>query len=471
MKSKKLLTLVFFFAFTAQSYASVFFNVKNEEISKTKILFFGFDSNDPDLKKDANEVLERVRRNLKTTDLFEVIKNSGQLETKDPTVNPVAVSRQIKNQIAKAAPIMVTSTISVETIPDFNKYNAAQIGAIVIAQFNYDLNGDLEMRVRLWDVLDQRQLFGKLYTASRSNYKKMSTLFSDEIYKAITGEKKGHFNSQILYVSESGPIRNRIKKLAMMDFDGENKRFLSDGRDLVLTPIFSKKPNEIFYLRYFKNRPQIFSLDIRNNSTKRVGGFPGTTFAASTNPQDSNIILLSAIFEGNSDIYEMNISANSARRLTKSPAIDTTASYSPDAKSILFISDRDSSQQIYSMTNNGTEVKRLSSGEGSYSKPIYSPDGTTIAFTRSKNGQFYIGTMSANGKNERLLTSGYMVEGARWSPNGRYLIYSKKHGAFGDASIPHLYIIDIITGFEFKVPTSELEGASDPDWVEITSNY
>ncbi len=449
-----LIAIVIFFNLTATSVAALSFNIKNEDLQKTKILFFGFDQTDPNLKRDVNDVLERVKKNLKTTDLFEVIKNSGQLETSDSKT-----ITQSKNN----------PEISVETVPDFTRYNKGGVGAIIVAQFNYDEQGNLEMRVRLWDALDQRQLFGKLYSSSRQNYRKMAALFSDEIFKAITGEKKGHFNSRITYVSESGEVRNRIKKIAIIDFDGENKHFLTDGKDLVLTPIFSKNADEIFYLRYFNNKPQIFALDTKLFKSKRVGGFQGTSFAASVHPKDPNIILLSAIFEGNSDIFELNISANTARRLTKSPAIDTTAAYSPDAKLIAFISDRDSSQQIYLMSNNGTDVRKLSAGAGSYSKPVWSPDGTMLAFTRIKGGQFYIGTMSANGTNERLLTSSYIVEGAKWSPNGRYLIYSKKNGAYGAASIPHLYVIDIATGFEFKLPTGDVEGASDPDWTEITN--
>jgi TolB protein len=293
----------------------------------------------------------------------------------------------------------------------------------------------------------------------------MANMISNEIFRAISGEASGHFTSRILYVSESGSPKKRIKKINMIDFDGENHLVLTDGRDLVLTPIFAKNPDEIFYLRYFEKRPQIFSLNLTNMRSEKVGGFRGTTFAASINPKDQNIILLSAIFDGNSDIYEMNIANNSAKRLTKNPAIDTTASYSPDAKMIAFSSDRDEGQQIYIMDADGTSVKRISFGGGTYSKPVWSPDGKLIAFTKIRNGQFFIGVMTPAGKGEKLLTGGYLVEGAKWSPNGRYLIYAKKKGPYGSDSIPHLFIIDIITGFEFEAPTKPGEGASDPDWA------
>ncbi len=456
--------LIFLSCQVSQAFAFLSFSVKNEEIPRTKILFFGFESSDPQTNKDINEILERIRKNLKTTDLFEVVKQTGQMDMNMP--KPVEIGIAGAARSAGIASMVAPEVVTVESLPNFEKYSKAGIGAIIIGQFNRDGMGNLETRVRMWDVLDQRQLFGKFYSASQDNYRKMSNIIAGEIYKAISGEKSSHFDSQILYVVETGGAKKRVKRISLIDFDGENRRLITDGSDLVLTPIFSKKPDEIFYLRYLeKHQPQIFSMDLKTLKTHKIGGFPGTTFAPSAHPKDRNTILLSAIIDGNSDIYEMNILSNEARRLTKSPAIDTTPSYSPDAKYIAFSSDRDEGQQIYIMNTNGDSIKRITSQGGNYSKPMWSPDGTLIAFTKIKNNQFMVGVMSPNGKGEKILAKGYLVEGAKWSPNGRYLIYSKKRGAYGRDSIPRLFIVDIITGFEFEVPTPDGEGATDPDWA------
>ena len=159
------------------------------------------------------------------------------------------------------------------------------------------------------------------------------------------------------------------------------------------------------------------------------------------------------------------MNTNVARRLTKNKSIDTTASYSPDGRFITFASDRSYGQQIYVMDQEGLSVARISHGGGSYSKPVWSPDGRLIAFTKMKGGKFHIGVMVPNGKGEKILKSAYMVEGARWSPNGRYLIYSKKRGPYGKRSIPKLYAIDVVTGHEFSFSTTPGAGASDPDWI------
>lgn len=450
---KFLCSLLILLSISAPSYAFLSFTVNSEDIPKTKILFLGFDNKNPNLQRDGFEILERIKKNLRTTDLFDVITQNS--------------TNQAQNQPLEAAKPginLAQESFNIEALPDFEKYNKIGVGAIVIAQFNYDKVGNLEARIRMWDVLDQKQLFGKFYTASRDSFRKMANTISDEIFKAISGEKLGHFNSQIVYVAESGPGNHRIKQLATIEFDGTAHHILTNPRDLVLTPIFSKNPHEIYYVKYFEQRPQIFNLDLRTLRNKKVGGFRGTNFAAAVNPLDSNKILLSAIVDDNSDIYELNIAENSAMRLTKTPAIDTTPSYSPDGKLIAFTSDRDSGQQIYIMGADGSSVKRISSGSASYSKPIFSPDGKLLAYTKMKGGQFFIGTMKPDGSAERVVSSGYLVEGARWSQNGRYLVFSKKKEAYGKGNIPRLHVADVVTGFEFQLPTPEGEGATDPDW-------
>ena len=275
----------------------------------------------------------------------------------------------------------------------------------------------------------------------------------------------GHFDSKITYVAESGGVLKRVKRIVIMDFDGENRRYLTNGRDLVLTPIFSHQKNEILFVRFFGEKPQIYSLDTNNALVRKVGGFRGTTFAPTVSPADPNVIAFSVIENGNSNIYQMNLFTNQTTRLTNTRAIDTTPSYSPDGKRLVFSSDRGGSEQLYIMSSDGGNAKKISTDSGSYSKPMWSPDGKFIAFTKLKANQFSIGMIDVDGRNEKTLTSGYLVEGAKWSPSGRYIIYSRKNGSYGKASVPRLYVIDVLTGFEREIPTAENEGATDPDWV------
>ena len=431
--------------------AAVNFKIDGKDVPKTKILI----SSTNDLqnqaaraaKDDIEEILARIKRNLKATELFDVAQQDAI-----PSIN------------------IAGKDLSVEKVPDFIRYGSAGVAMLLVADASFAHNangslGDLEIKIRLWDVLDERQVFGKFYSSNKSNYKKISSLISDEIFKAATGEKIGHFDSKIVYVAESGSPLKRSKRLATMDFDGENRRYLTSGKDLVLTPVFVKQKNEILFVRFFGEKPQIYSISTNNALVRKIGSFRNTTFAPTVNPQNTSLIAFSVIENSNSHIYQINSFTNQATKLTDTKAIDTTPFYSPDGKYIVFSSDRSGSEQLYIMESDGDRVKKISSDSGNYSKPVWSPNGKSIAFTKMKANQFSIGIIDIDGRNEKTITKGYLVEGAKWSPSSRYLIYSRKNGAYGKASIPRLYVIDVVTGFEREVPTVDGEGATDPDWM------
>ena len=439
---KKIFLLLLFIIINAKlAVGAVNINIDSNQY-KAKLLFAGFD-----VSEDSKQILQKILNNLKTTGLVETL-------IKEPKISS-----------AEFADLTGPEIFDINLPPIFSQYQKTGIDGIVIANFNYDSIGNLEIKIRMWDVFEKKQIFGKYYSASKDSYGKIGNLISNEIYRSVSGEDRGHFNSQILYVSETGGFKKRIRKISVVDFDGSNYRNLTDGSEIVLTPIFSKRTDEIFYLRYFQQKPQIFSLNVNSTRTQKIGGFRGTTLAPSVHPFDANKLLITAIEDGNSDIFEIDTEQNTAKRLTSHPGIDTTASYSPDGKKIVFSSDRSGGQQLYLMSSDGLSLEKISNGGGSYSKPVWSKNGKFIAFTKIKGGKFFIGIMSGNGGGEKLLTTAYLVEGARWSPNDRYLIYSKKLGAYGKNSIPKLYVLDIITGYEHQISTPPEEGATDPDWI------
>ena len=110
-------------------------------------------------------------------------------------------------------------------------------------------DGRLQVEFRLWDVFAEQQLTGLRYTTTQQNWRRIAHIIADAIYKRITGED-GYFDTRIVYIAESGPLNRRIKRLAIMDQDGANNHYLTDGRALVLTPRFSPTAQEITYLSY-----------------------------------------------------------------------------------------------------------------------------------------------------------------------------------------------------------------------------
>ena len=325
----------------------------------------------------------------------------------------------------------------------------------------------LKVEFRLWDIAANKEMIALAFTTTPSNGRRVAHIISDKIYERLTGET-GYFDTRIIYVSETGDKTQRVKKLAIMDQDGANTKYLTLGNELVLTPRFNPTNQLVTYLSYFRNLPRVYLLDIETGIQEVVGNFPGMTFAPRFSP-DGKKIIMSFAKAGNSDIYTMDIESRLVEKLTEDSSIDTSPSYSPDGKYICFNSDRSGLQQIYTMKSDGTRVKRISFGKGIYGTPVWSPRGDLIAFTKMRSGKFYIGVMRSDGSGERLLTENFYQEAPSWSPNGRLLVFYRetKSGKKGEGFTAKLWSIDI-TGYNERQLKTETD-ASDPSWSSLLS--
>ena len=349
--------------------------------------------------------------------------------------------------------------------PRFGDWRVINAQALVTGNLIRLEDGQLKVEFRLWDTYAEQQMTGFVYTSKSKNLRRIAHLISDQIYQRLTGEQ-GYFDTRIVYVSETGPADMRIKRLAVMDQDGANHQFLTDGNDLVLTPRFSPTKQEITYLSYYRNKPRVYIYSIETGQQEVLGDFEGMTFAPRFSP-DGNRVIMSLAKNGNSDIYTMDIVTRRVERLTRNPAIDTSASFAPDGTRIVFNSDRSGTQQLYVMDASGKNQKRVSFGRGRYATPVWSPRGDLIAFTKFRKGRFHIGVMRPDGSGERLLTESFLDEAPTWAPNGRVLMFfrqrpSKKDGSGGSVN---LWSIDL-TGFNERKIITPLQ-ASDPAWSPL----
>jgi TolB protein len=343
--------------------------------------------------------------------------------------------------------------------PDWRQINAQ---GLVTGRITRQGDGRLRAEFRLWDVYGGSQLTAQQYFTAPDNWRRIAHIISDNIYERLTGEK-GYFDTRIVFIDETGSKERRIKRLAIMDQDGANVRYLTRGEDLVLTPRFSPSTQEITYMSYGQGDPRVFLLNIETGQREIVGNFPGMSFSPRFSPTGQQVIM--SLQQGsNSNIFVMDLQSKRTTRLTDTAAIDTAPSYSPDGARICFESDRGGKPQIYLMGATGGAAQRISFGEGSYSTPVWSPRGDFIAFTKQGGGQFSIGIMRPDGKDERLLTSGYHNEGPTFAPNGRVVMFFRDPG--GNAG-PSLFSVDITGRNEQKIPTPAY--ASDPAWSPLLS--
>ena len=288
--------------------------------------------------------------------------------------------------------------------PRFEDWRLIKAQALVTGKLLIK-DGKLKVEFRLWDLTAAKEMTALAFTTTPSNWRRVAHIISDKIYERLTGEE-GYFDTRIIYVAESGPKSERVKKLGIMDQDGANTKYLTLGNELVLTPRFNPTNQMVTYLSYFRNMPRVYLLDIETGVQEVVGNFPGMTFAPRFSP-DGKKIIMSFAEDGNSDIYTMDLETRIVERITNHSSIDTSPSFSPDGKYIVFNSDRSGLQQIYVMRSDGSSVKRITFGTGIYGTPVWSPRGDLIAFTKVRKGRFYIGVMRTDGSGERLLTENF----------------------------------------------------------------
>jgi TolB protein len=292
----------------------------------------------------------------------------------------VGVTQVITNNLKRSglfAPIdqaaYLEKQINIDAAPNFNNWKSINAQALVTGRMTRQGSGRVKAEFRLWDVNTGQQLAGQQYDTSAEYWRRIAHIISDQIYERMTGEK-GYFDTRVVFVDESGAADRRVKRLALMDQDGANVRYLTRGSDLVLTPRFSPSTQEITYMEFGQGDPRVYLLNIETGQREIVGNFPGMSFSPRFSP-DGQRVIMSLQQGGNSNLFVMDLRSKSMTRLTDTPAIDTSPSYAPDGTRLCFESDRGGKPQIYVMAATGGQAQRISFGDGTYSTPVWSPRG------------------------------------------------------------------------------------------------
>ena len=348
--------------------------------------------------------------------------------------------------------------------PKFRDWRIIDAQALISGKIIKKTEDKLSVSVELWDVYGEKRMFGLSLSSKIKSWRRISHIISDKIYERLTGEE-GYFDTRIVYISESGSQKNKIKRLAIMDQDGGNHKYLTDGKSLVLTPRFSPNQQQITFFSYngikAGLKPSVYLYNLLSGKIEILGQFPGMSFAPRFSPDGLDLVM-SLAQNGTTNIHIMNLKSKKTNQLTKGRSIDTSPSFSPDGKKIVFNSDRSGGQHLYVMNRNGKNAKRISFGRGSYATPVWSPRGDYIAFTKFTRGRFFIGLMRPDGSEERLIAEGYLTEGPTWAPGGRVLSFFRQIPQQNGSMKTRLFVIDI-TGYrerELNTP----EDASDPAW-------
>jgi TolB protein len=349
---------------------------------------------------------------------------------------------------------------SFDSSVQWSDWKAINAEALITGSVLVEPDGRLVVQFRLFDVFSEAPLGeGLQFVGTADGWRRMAHKVADAVYSRITGEGP-YFDSRVVFVSETGPKDARLKRLAIMDYDGANAQFLTSSDSIVIAPRFSPDGRSIIYTGYESGFPRVTLLDVGTLQRRTLGDLStNMSFAPRFSP-DGRRAVYSAEVSGNTDLYLLDLATGGTTRLTTAPSIETAPSFSPDGSRIVFESDRSGQPQIYVMSASGGEGSRISFGEGRYGTPVWSPRGDLIAFTKQNAGRFHIGVMRTDGSEERLLTGAFLDEGPTWAPNGRVVMFTRESpGALG---APALYSVDV-TGRNLQRAATPA-AASDPSW-------
>ena len=345
------------------------------------------------------------------------------------------------------------------TAPQYDYWKGRNAEQLIEGFVRVGGDGNLTIGCYLYDVTFGSEVTRLGFVVAPGEWRRAAHKCADAFYSKVTGERP-FFDSRIAYIAETGPKGNRVKRLAIMDSDGANHKFITSGQASALTPRYSPNYRSILYLSYSDGNPRIYVYDVASGRQQLITASKNPTFAPRWSP-DGQTILYSMAVGGNTDVYKISVSGGAPVRLTSTPGIDVGGSFSPDGRQVVFESDRGGNQQIYIMNVDGSNQRRISFGSGRFATPEWSPRGDLIAFTRIA-GDFRVGTMRPDGSSERLLTNSWQDEAPTWAPNGRVIQFFRTEKNSGKTSI---WQVDLTGANERKLPTP-VDG-SDPAWGPV----
>src|SRR5581483_2418597 len=319
-------------------------------------------------------------------------------------------------------------------------------------------DGQISLEALLFDVAQQRRMFGTRFNGGPADVAQMARRFADSVLKAATGTR-GPFDSRIAFVSTRG---GRFKEGYLATPDGGDLFRVTDNPTINLFPQFARGPREVLYLSYKTGEPALYLFDIARRTEIRIQSARGMMVGGTLTPDGARVV---AAIEhgGHTNLYLLDRSGQEIRPLTRGNTINVNPVVSADGGILAFTSDRSGTPQIYVMSLSGGDARRVTY-QGNYNtSPALSPDGKWLAYQSRIGGAFNIFLIPTAGGQATQLTQTGSNQSPSWSPDGRYLVFSSRRGG-----VERLYLMQVNTQTQTgKIISALMEDNGDdssPAW-------
>ena len=304
----------------------------------------------------------------------------------------------------------------------------------------------------------------------REDFRRSVHKLADILFKTIA-TKESIFTSQIVFVSDFLTTKKtRVKEVYLMDFDGGNKKKITNHRGLVISPAISHSGDKVIYslIKETAGRRNVdlYLKDLNTGKSKVISSRYGINSGAVFSKDDKDIYLTLST-KGNTDIFKLNLATGRKVKLTKHYSEDVDPSISSDGNTLTFLSSRPGKASIYTLDikdDKPKKLKRISYVGKFNATPRFSPDAKEIAFSSWLDNRFDIFKINTLGTGLVRLTKNFgSNEDPSFSKDGEFIVFSSQVVLTRKAAIQNVYIMNRFGEIVKKI-TSRFGHCQSPRW-------